>query len=131
MGYYLNLYNTWSSYTPEEEGVLIACASINGNTLKAAKELAKLLEEKGFPKVVVCDLAREDMAEAIEDAFRYSHLVLASSTYNMDVFPFMHQFLHGLTERNYQKRTVGLMENGTWAPNAAKVMAKALENPLT
>ena len=127
LGYYLDLYNTWSSYTPEEEGVLIACASIYGNTLKAAKELAKLLEEKGFPKVVVCDLAREDMAEAIEDAFRYSHLVLASSTYNADVFPFMHQFLHGLTERNYQKRTVGLMENGTWAPTAAKVMMKMLE----
>ena len=127
LGYYLDLYNTWSSYTPEEEGVLIACASIYGNTMKAAKCLAKLLEEKGFPKVVVCDLAREDMAEAIEDAFRYSHLVLASSTYNMDVFPCMHQFIHGLTERNYQNRTVGLVENGTWAPNAAKVMAKMLE----
>ena len=127
LGYYLNLYDIWSSYRPESKGVTVACASIYGNTRKAALKLAELLEQKGV-KVAFHDLARTDMAEAIEDAFRYDRLVLASSTYNGDVFPYMHTFLHGLTERNYQNRTVALMENGSWAPMAAKVMTKTLEN---
>ena len=127
LGYYLNLYDIWSSYRPESKGVTIACASIYGNTRKAALKLAELLEQKGV-KVAFHDLARTDMAEAIEDAFRYDRLVLASSTYNGDVFPYMHTFLHGLTERGYQNRTVALMENGSWAPMAAKVMTKTLEN---
>jgi len=127
LGYYLNLYDIWSSYRPESKGVTIACASIYGNTRKAALKLAELLEQKGV-KVAFHDLARTDMAEAIEDAFRYDRLVLASSTYNGDVFPYMHTFLHGLTERSYQNRTVALMENGSWAPMAAKVMTKTLEN---
>ena len=127
LGYYLTLYDIWSSYRPESKGVTIACASIYGNTRKAALKLAELLEQKGV-KVAFHDLARTDMAEAIEDAFRYDRLVLASSTYNGDVFPYMHTFLHGLTERSYQNRTVALMENGSWAPMAAKVMTKTLEN---
>ena len=127
LDFYLNKYQLWSSYTPEDEGVMIACASIYGNTLKAANLLAEKLREAGCPKVVVNDLARCDMAEAVEDAFRYSKLVLASSTYNMDAFPFMKEFINHLTERNYQNRTVALMENGSWAPAAAKVMAKMLE----
>ena len=127
LGYYLTLYDIWSSYRPESKGVTIACASIYGNTRKAALKLAELLEQKGV-KVAFHDLARTDMAEAIEDAFRYDRLVLASSTYNGDVFPYMHTFLHGLTERGYQNRTVALMENGSWAPMAAKVMTKTLEN---
>ncbi len=127
LGYYLNLYNIWSSYAVEEEGVVIAYTSVYGNTKAAAELLAKKLEEKGCPKVALNDLARCDMAEAVEDAFRYSKLVLATTTYNADIFPFMKEFLHHLTERNYQNRTVGLMENGTWAPMAAKIMKKMLE----
>ena len=126
LGYYINLYDIWSSYKVESEGVVIAYTSIYGNTKKAVDELAQKLTEKGSP-VVVHDLARCDMAEAVEDAFRYGKLVLATTTYNGDVFPFMKEFIHHLTERNYQNRTVGLMENGSWAPVAAKVMMKMLE----
>ncbi len=126
LGYYLNLYNTWSSYQPEEEGIVIAYASIYGNTKKAALLLAEKLEAMG-QKVVVNDLARCDMAEAVEDAFRYSKLVLASPTYNNDVFPFMRQFIEALTERNFSNRTVALIENGSWGPMAAKVMTAMLE----
>ncbi len=127
LGYYINKYDIWSSYRPEDEGVLIAYTSVYGHTKAAAELLAKKLEEKGCPKVVVTDLARDDMAEAVEDAFRYSALVLATTTYNADVFPHMKEFIHHLTERNYQNRTVGLMENGSWAPTAAKVMTGMLE----
>ena len=127
LGYYLNLYNIWSSYGVESEGVMIAYTSVYGNTKAAVELLAQKLEEKGCPKVVVNDLARCDMAEAVEDAFRYGKLVLATTTYNADIFPFMKEFIHHLTERNYQKRTVGLMENGSWTPMAAKVMRKMLE----
>ena len=126
LGYYINLYDIWSSYKVESEGVVIAYASIYGNTKAAAELLARKLEEKGR-KVALHDLARTDMAEAVEDAFRYGHLVLASTTYNGDIFPFMKTFIHHLTERNYQNRTVGLMENGSWAPVAAKVMKGMLE----
>lgn len=122
LGYYLGLYNTWSSYGVESEGVMIAYTSVYGNTRKAAEILADKLTEKGCPKVVLCDLAREDMAEAVEDAFRYGKLVLASPTYNADIFPFMKHFILALTERNYQNRTIGLIENGSWAATAAKVM---------
>ena len=127
LGYYIGLYDTWSAYRPEEEGILIAYASVYGNTRAAAELLAERLEANGAKKVVVTDLARSDMAENVEDAFRYAKLVLASPTYNGDVFPFMKTFLHALTERNYQNRTVAFMENGSWAPMAAKVMAAALE----
>ncbi|MBQ8199745.1 MAG: FprA family A-type flavoprotein [Lachnospiraceae bacterium] len=127
LGYYLNLYNTWSSYRPEEEGVMIAYTSVYGNTKKAVDELASLLEKKGCPKVVVNDLARSDMAEVVEDAFRYSKLVLATTTYNGDVFPFMREFIHELTEHNFQNRTVGMIENGSWAPTAARAMSGMLE----
>ncbi len=127
LGYYINLYDIWSSYRVESEGVLIAYTSIYGNTKKAVQLLAKALEEKGCPKVVVTDLARDDMAEAVEDAFRYGKIVLATTTYNGDVFPFMKEFIHHLTERNYQNRTIGMIENGSWAPIAAKVMVKMLE----
>ena len=127
LGYYINLYDIWSSYRVESEGVLIAYTSVYGHTKAAVELLAKKLEEKGCPKVTVADLARDDMAEAVEDAFRYGKLVLATTTYNGDVFPFMKEFIHHLTERNYQNRTVAFMENGSWAPVAAKVMAKMLE----
>ena len=127
LGYYLNLYDIWSSYRVESEGVVIAYTSVYGHTKAAVELLAKRLEEKGCPKVVVNDLARCDMAEAVEDAFRYGKLVLATTTYNGDVFPHMKEFLHHLTERSYQNRTVGLMENGTWAPTAAKAMMKLLD----
>lgn len=127
LGHYIEKYNIWSSYGVESEGVMIAYASVYGNTKKAAELLAEKLQEKGCPKVVVCDLAREDMAEAVEDAFRYGKLVLASVTYNADVFPFMKIFIEHLTERNYQKRTIGLIENGSWAPTAARVMTGMLE----
>jgi len=127
LGYYINLYDIWSSYKVESEGVLIAYTSIYGNTKAAVELLAQRLEEKGCPKVTVADLARDDMAEAVEDAFRYGKLVLATTTYNADIFPFMKEFIHHLTERNYQNRTVGLMENGSWAPTAAKIMQKMLE----
>ena len=126
LGYYINLYDIWSSYKVESEGILIAYTSVYGNTKKAVELLASKLEEKG-QKVTVADLARDDMAEAVEDAFRYGKLVLATTTYNGDVFPFMKEFIHHLTERNYQNRTVALMENGSWAPVASKVMMKMLE----
>ncbi len=122
LGYYLGLYSTWSSYGVESEGVMIAYTSVYGNTKKACEILADRLKEKNCPKVVMCDLAREDMAEAVEDAFRYGKIVLASPTYNADVFPFMRQFINALTERNYQNRTIGLIENGSWAVTAGKVM---------
>ena len=125
--YYLNIYNTWSSYEPEDEGVLIAYTSVYGNTKKAVEILAQKLEEKGCPKVAVCDLARDDWAENVEDAFRYSKMVLATTTYNADIFPFMREFLDHLKERSYKNRTIGLIENGTWAPTAAKTMMKILE----
>ena len=127
LGYYLNLYNTWSSYQPEEEGIVIAYTSVYGNTKKAVMQLAEKLQANGCPKVVVNDLARCDMAEAVEDAFRYSKLVLATTTYNAEIFPFMREFINHLTERNFQNRTIGLIENGTWAPLAAKVMRGMFE----
>ena len=127
LGYYLGLYNTWSSYQPEEEGIVIAYTSVYGNTKRAAIQLADKLKANGAPKVVLNDLARVDMAEAVEDAFRYSKLVLATTTYNADIFPFMRQFIDHLVERNYQNRTVALIENGSWAPLAAKVMRGMLE----
>ena len=126
LGYYINLYDIWSSYRVESEGVVIAYTSIYGNTKAAAELLARKLEEKG-QKVVLNDLARCDMAEAVEDAFRYGKLVLATTTYNADIFPFMKEFIHHLTERNFRNRTVAFMENGSWAPMAAKVMMKMLE----
>ena len=125
--YYVNLYDIWSSYRPESEGVMIAYTSVYGHTKEAVELLAQKLTEKGCPKVVVNDLARCDMAEAVEDAFRYGKLVLATTTYNGDIFPFMKEFIHHLAERNFQNRTVGLMENGSWAPMAAKVMTRMLE----
>ena len=127
LGYYINLYDTWSSYRVESDGIVIAYTSIYGNTKAAVELLAQKLREKGCPKVVVNDLARCDMAEAVEDAFRYGKLVLATTTYNADVFPHMKEFIHHLTERNFQNRTIGLMENGSWAPQAAKVMRRMLE----
>ena len=126
LGYYINLYNTWSSYQPEEDGIMIAYTSVYGNTRKAVEKLAEKLRANGCPKVVVNDLARCDMAEAVEDAFRYSKLVLATTTYNAEIFPFMREFINHLTERNYSNRTVALIENGTWAPLAAKVMREML-----
>lgn len=126
LGYYIGLYNTWSSYQPEEEGIMIAYTSVYGNTKKAVMQLADALKSKGCPKVVINDLARCDMAEAVEDAFRYSKLVLATTTYNADVFPFMREFIEHLTERNYSNRTVAMIENGSWAPLAAKVMREML-----
>lgn len=125
--YYLDLYNTWSSYEAEEEGVMIAYTSVYGNTKKAVMYLAEKLREKGCRKVVVNDLARCDMAEAVEDAFRYSKLVLATTTYNSDIFPFMREFINHLTERSYKNRTVAFLENGSWAPVATKVMTGMLE----
>ena len=127
LGYYINLYDIWSSYKVESEGILIAYTSVYGNTKAAVELLAEALEKKGCPKVVINDLARCDMAEAVEDAFRYGKLVLATTTYNGDIFPFMKEFIHHLTERNFQNRTIGMMENGSWAPTAAKVMTKMLE----
>ena len=127
LGYYLNLYNTWSSYEPEEEGIVVAYTSVYGNTKKAALQLVEELKNKGCPKVIVKDLARCDMAEAVADAFRYSKLVLATTTYNADIFPFMKEFIHHLTERNFQNRTVAFIENGSWAPLAAKVMKGMFE----
>ncbi|MBO7223911.1 MAG: FprA family A-type flavoprotein [Kiritimatiellae bacterium] len=127
LGYYIGLYNTWSSYAVESEGIMLAYTSVYGHTKAAVEMLAARLQELGCPKVVVNDLARCDMAEAVEDAFRYGKLVLATTTYNADVFPFMKEFLHHLTERNYQKRTIGIIENGSWMPMAAKVIKKHLE----
>ena len=125
--YYLHLYDVWSSYGVESEGVFIAYTSVYGNTKKAVELLAKKLEEKGCPKVVVTDLARSDMAEAVEDAFRYGKIVLATTTYNGEIFPFMQEFISHLVCHNYQNRTVGLIENGSWAPMATRVMRTALE----
>ena len=122
LGHYLNKYDIWSSYRVEDEGIVIAYTSVYGNTKNAVKLLAEKLEAKGCPKVVIHDLARTDMAEAVEDAFRYGKLVLATTTYNADIFPFMKEYIHHLTERNFQNRTIGLIENGSWAPLAAKVM---------
>ncbi len=127
LGYYINLYDIWSSYKTESEGVMIAYTSIYGNTKKAVDVLRIVLEEMGV-KVTVNDLARCDMAEAVEDAFRYGKIVLATTTYNNDIFPFMREFINHLTERNFQNKTVALIENGTWAPVAAKTMRKMLEN---
>ncbi len=127
LGYYVNLYHIWSSYAVESEGVVIAYTSVYGNTKAAAELLEQKLLERGCPKVTVSDLARCDMAEAVEDAFRYGKLVLATTTYNGDVFPFMREFIHHLTERSYQNRTVAFVENGSWAPVATKVMKKMLE----
>ena len=127
LGYYINLYDIWSSYGVESEGVVIAYTSIYGHTKAAVELLAETLKAKGCPKVVVNDLARCDMAEAVEDAFRYGKLVLATTTYNGDIFPFMKEFIHHLTERGYKNRTIGMIENGSWAPIAAKMMAKYLE----
>ncbi len=124
--YYINKYNIWSSYEPEDEGVFIAAASIYGNTLEAANKLKEILEEKGAKKVVVADLSREDWAEAIEDAFRYSKLVVASSSYNMGIFPPMEHFLKHLKDRNFQRRTVGIIENGSWAPSSGRGMKEIL-----
>lgn len=125
--YYINLYDIWSSYSVETKGVMIAYTSVYGNTKKAVEKLAQKLEEKGCSRVVVCDLAREDMAEAVEDAFRHDRLVLATTTYNAGVFPFMQQFINHLVEHNYQNRTVGMIENGSWAPTAAKTMRAMFE----
>ena len=127
LGYYINLYDIWSSYQVESDGIMIAYTSVYGNTKAAVELLATELEARGCTKVIVNDLARCDMAEAVEDAFRYGKLVLATTTYNGDIFPFMKEFIHHLTERNYQNRTVGMMENGSWAPTAVKVMTKMLE----
>ena len=127
LGYYLDLYNTWSSYGTETEGVAVFYTSVYGHTKAAAELLAEKLQELGCPKVAVSDLARDDMAEAVEDAFRYGKIVLATTTYNADIFPFMKEFIHHLTERGYQNRLIGLIENGSWAPTAAKVMKGMLE----
>ena len=127
LGYYINLYNIWSSYEVESEGIVIAYTSIYGNTKKAVLELAEKMKANGCPKVIVNDLARCDMAEAVEDAFRYGKLVLATTTYNSEIFPFMREFIHHLVERNYSNRTIALIENGSWAPTAAKVMKQMFE----
>lgn len=127
LGYYIGLYQTWSTYQQETEGIVIAYTSVYGNTKKAVEKLADLLKEKGCPKVVVNDLARCDMAEAVEDAFRYGKIILATTTYNAEIFPFMREFINHLTERNFANKKVGLIENGTWAPMAAKVMTGMLE----
>ena len=125
--HYIGKYQTWSSYEPEEDGIFIACSSIYGNTLNAVKKFAEILREKGNKKVVIADLTKEDWAEAVEDAFRYSTLVVASSSYNMGLFPPMEQFLNHLKERNYQKRKVAIIENGSWAPSAGRCMKKILQ----
>lgn len=127
LGYYLNLYDTWSSYQPESKGVMVFYASVYGHTKEAAEKLCAKLVAAGVPQAEAVDLARSDMAECVEDAFRYDTMVLASVTYNGDVFPCMNTFLHALTERDYQNRRVGIIENGSWAPMAGKVIRKALE----
>ncbi|MBQ9155361.1 MAG: MBL fold metallo-hydrolase, partial [Eubacterium sp.] len=126
LGYYLNLYDKWSSYTPEEEGIVVAYTSVYGHTKEAALALARNLRAKKAPNVVVYDLARDDMSAAVSDAFRYSKLVLATTTYNGGMYPFMHDFIHRLVEHKFQKRTVGLIENGSWAPQAGKLMKEML-----
>jgi len=127
LGFYLSKYDIWSSYTPEDKGTLIAYASIHGNTRTVAEKMAEILKEKGEEKVAITDLTRDDMAEAIEDAFRYDKVILAAASYNAGVFPAMEQFLHHLKGKNYQKRKIGLIENGSWAPSAAKTMKDILE----
>ena len=127
LGHYIEKYDIWSSYRPENEGVMIAYTSVYGNTKKAVELLAEKLKENGCPKVVVADLARDDMAECVEDAFRYDRLVLATTTYNGDIFPFMRTFIEHLTERSYQNRTVAFIENGTWAATAKRIMSGMLE----
>ena len=127
LGHYIEKYDIWSSYRPEEEGVVVAYTSVYGNTKKAAELLADKLKEKGCPNVVVYDLARDDMSAAVADAFRYSKLVLATLTYNAGIYPFMQDFINRLTERSFQNRTIGLIENGSWAPTAAKVMMGMFE----
>ena len=127
LAHYLEKYDIWSSYRAESEGVMIAYTSVYGHTKAAVELLADKLKEKGCPKVVVCDLARDEMTEAVEDAFRYGKLVLATTTYNADIFPFMKHFIDHLTERNYQNRTIGLIENGSWAPLANKIMKGKFE----
>ena len=127
LGHYIGLYDIWSKYEPETEGVLVAYASIHGGTAAAANRLAVMLQEKGAPKVVVTDLSRCDMAEAVEDAFRYSHMVVCAASYDADVFPPMHDFLHHLKLKNYQNRKVAIVENGSWAPTAGRVMRAMLE----
>ena len=127
LGYYIDKYNTWSSYEPEDKGILVAYASIHGNTAEAAKKLGAILEQKGAEKVVVSDLSREDMAEIIDDAFRYDKIIVAAATYDGGLFPVMEDFLSHLKSKNYQKRIVGIMENGSWAPMAGKQMRAALE----
>ena len=126
LGYYLNLYNIWSSYQSEEDGIVIAYTSVYGNTKKAVQLLAEKLEANGCPKLIIHDLARTDMAQAVADAFKYSKLVLATTTYNADIFPFMREFIDHLTERNFSNRTVAIIENGSWAPLAAKVIKEML-----
>ena len=127
LSFYIDKYNTWSSYEPEDRGVLIAYASIHGNTAKAAIKMKEILESKGAPKVAITDLSRDDMAEAVEDAFRYDSMILAAASYDAGVFPCMEDFLHHLKAKNYQKRTVGMIENGSWAPTAARAMKGILE----
>ena len=127
LSYYLETYQTWSTYGTESEGIVINYTSVYGHTKAAAEKLAELLKQKGCPKVAVNDLARCDMPEAVEDTFRYGKAVLATTTYNADIFPFMKTFIEHLTERNWQNKTVGLIENGSWAPTAAKVMKGMLE----
>ncbi len=128
LGYYLDLYNTWSTYSVESEGVAVFYTSVYGNTKQAVELLAEELRANGAKKVAVTDLARDDMAEAVEDAFRYGKIVLATTTYNSEIFPFMHQFIHALLERGYKNRTIGIIENGSWAPTAARVIKKQFEN---
>ena len=127
MDYYLNLYNTWSSYQPEEKGIFVACASIHGNTLTAAEKLCTMLEERGAEKVVLADLSREDWAESVEDAFRYDRLVLMAASYDGGVFPVMEEFLMHLRDKTYRNRTIAMVENGSWAPSAARVMKSYVE----
>ena len=127
LGHYINLYDIWSSYKVESDGIVVAYTSVYGNTKTAVELLVEQLKAKGAPKVVVHDLARTDMAQAVADAFRYGKLVLATTTYNGDIFPYMKTFINHLTEHNFQNRTVGLMENGSWTPVAARVMSKLLE----
>ena len=127
LSFYVQKYDIWSKYEPEDEGVLIAYASIYGHTKEAAEEMVSILKEKGVEKIAITDLARDDMAEAIEDAFRYDKMILAASSYNMGVFPFMEQFLHHLQGKNFQNRKVGIIENGTWAPSAGRCMREILE----
>ncbi len=127
LGYYIDKYQVWSSYEPEDEGVLIACASIHGHTLQAAKKMKEILEQKGAKKVVLSDLTRDDLHEAVEEAFRYSHMIIAAASYDASVFPPMEDFLSRLKSKNYQKRKVGIIENGSWAPTAAKSMKALLE----